>query len=80
MQQVCIKWGTCSLNYFTICNDVRQGEILSLIPLILYVNQLTDKLIACNAGCYFNSICINHVMYADNICLLTPTASAMQSL
>ena len=46
----------------------------------LYVNQLTDKLIACNAGCYFNSRCINYVMHADDICLLAPTASAMQSL
>ena len=38
----------------------------------LYVNQLINKLIACNAGCYFNStcMCINNVMYADDICLL----------
>ena len=50
------------------------------MPFTLYVNQLTDKLIACNAGCYFNSMCIKHVMYADDICLLAPTASAMQSL
>ena len=33
-----------------------------------------------NAGYYFNSMCINHVIYADNICLLAPTANAMQSL
>ena len=25
-------------------------------------------------------MCINHVMYADDICLLAPAASAMQSL
>ena len=25
-------------------------------------------------------MCTNHVMYADDICLLAPTASAMQSL
>ena len=25
-------------------------------------------------------MCINHVMYADDICLLAPSASAMQSL
>ena len=42
--------------------------------------QLTNKLIACNAVCYFNSMRINHVMCADDICLLAPTASAMQSL
>ena len=31
-------------------------------------------------GCYFNDMCINHVLYADDICLLAPTASAMQAL
>ena len=81
MQQVCIKWGKCYSNYFTICNGVRQEwNFVSYAIFTLYVNQLTDKLIACNAGCYFNSVCINHVMYADDICLLAPTASAMQSL
>ena len=41
-------------------------------------NQI--KLLSCNAGCYINDMCINHVMYADDICLLAPSASAMQSL
>ena len=79
MQQVCIKWGKSCTNYFTICNGVRQGEILSSKLFTLYVNQLTNKLIAYNAGCYFNSMCIHHVMYADDICLLALTASVMQS-
>ena len=41
---------------------------------------MTDRLLSCNAGCYINDMCINHVMYADDICLLAPSASAMQSL
>ena len=51
MQQVCIKWGKSCSNYFTICNGVRQGGILSPKLYTLYVNQLANKLIACNAGC-----------------------------
>ena len=66
MQQVCNKLGKSCSNYCTICNGVRQGGILSPNLFTLYVNQLTNKLIACNAGCYFNSMCINHVMYADD--------------
>ena len=66
--------------YFTICNGVRQGGILSPRLFALYVNQLTNKLIVCKAGCYFNDMCINHVLYADDKCLLAPSASAMQSL
>ena len=79
-QQVCIKWGNSCSTYFTICNGVRQGGILSPRLFALYVNQLTNQLIACKDGCYFNDICINHVLYADDICLLAPTASAMQTL
>ena len=63
-----------------IIYGVRQGGILSPRLFALYVNQLTDGLLSCNAGCYINDMCINHVMYADDICLLAPSASAMQSL
>ena len=38
-------------------NYVRLGGILSLRLFVLYVNQLTDKLISC-----INDKCINHVM------------------
>ena len=79
-QQVCIKWGNSCSTYFTICNGVRQGGILSPRLFALYVNQLTNQLIACKDGCYFNDMCISHVLYADDICLLAPTASAMQTL
>ena len=79
-QQLCIKWGKSCSTYFTICNGVRQGGILSPRLFALYVNQLTNQLIVCKEGCYFNDMCINHVLYADDICLLAPTASAMQTL
>ena len=69
------------IKLFPICNGVRQGGILSPKLFTLYVNQLNKKLIACNAGCYVNSMCINYVMYAElqmiYLCLLAPTASAM---
>ena len=59
---------------------MRQSGILSPRLFALYVNQLTNQLIVCKEGCYFNDMCINHVLYADDICLLAPTASAMQTL
>ena len=43
MQNVCIQWGNSYSNYFTICNGVRQGGILSPRFFALYVNQLTNK-------------------------------------
>ena len=46
----------------------------------LYMNGLTDELYNCYAGCYINDKCINHIMYADDICLMAPTGTAMQNL
>ena len=46
MQNVCIKWGNSYSHYFTICNGVRQGGILSPRLFALYVNQLTDRLLS----------------------------------
>ena len=60
-QQVCIKWGKSCSTYFTICNGVRQGGILSPRLFALYMNQLTNQLIACIYGCYFNDMCMKHV-------------------
>ena len=83
MQQVCIKWGKSISQYFTIFKDVRQGGILSPRLFALYVNLLTNKLIACKAGCYFNDMCLHHDLYADDICLIvyySTICKSMQSL
>ena len=58
---------------------MSQGGILPPRLFALYVNQLTDRLLSCDAGCYINDMCINHGMYADDICLLAPSANAKQS-
>ena len=34
----------------------------------------------CKSGCYIDDQCINHVMYADDICLLAPNAVGLQSM
>ena len=79
-QLVCIKWGKSTSDYFSISNGVRQGGILSPKLFALYINNLTNKLIDCKAGCYIDIQCINHVLYADDICLMAPTATAMQCM
>ena len=30
--------------------------------------------------CHINNVCVNHVMYADDICLMTPSPTALQKL
>ena len=44
------------------------------------MNKLSRLLVMNNVGCYIDVQCMNHLMYADDICLLAPTAIAMQQL
>ena len=80
IQQVCIKWGKSVSQYFSIANGVRQGGILSPKLFALYMNGLSGALSLCNAGCHIDDQCMNHLMYADAICVMAPTAIALQRL
>ena len=80
MQLVCVKWGKSVSQYFSIANGVRQGGILSQKLFALYMNGLSGALSLCKAGCYIDDQCMNHLMYADDICVMAPTAIALQKL
>ena len=47
----------------------RQGGILSHRLFAVYVDDLSKQLIDAKSGCFIEHQCINHVMYADDICL-----------
>ena len=79
-QNVCIKLeGGCSSGYFSISNGVRQGVIWSPKLFSVYIDHLSDKLVKCKAGCYINNLCMNHVMYADDICLMAPSPAVCKN-
>ena len=80
MQLVCVKWGKSVSQYFSIANGVRQGGILSPKLFALYMNGLSGALSLCKAGCYIDAQCMNHLMYADDICVMAPSAIALQKL
>ena len=44
------------------------------------MNGLSGALSHCKAGCYINKQYMNHIMYADDICVMVPTAIALQNL
>ena len=67
-------------SFYTISNRVRQGGILSPKIFVLYINGLTYSLSNSYAGGYINDKCINHIMYAVDICLMALTGTAMQNL
>ena len=44
------------------------------------MDKLSVCLTQCKAGCHLNETVTNHVMYADDICLLAQSAIALQKM
>ena len=64
---------------FTISNGVRQDGILSPKLFAVYLYKLTVELNKSGIGCHVGN-CMNHLSYADDLCLLPPTAMALQQI
>ena len=79
-QTVRNKWGRCIFGIFSISNGVRQGGILSPKLFLVYIDDLSNKLAKCKVGYYIDNLCMNHVMYADDICLMAPSPAALREL
>ena len=77
-QPMCIKWGKANSDY--VSNGVRQGRVLSPKLFAIYIDDLSNELALCKSGCYINEQCVNHVIYADDICLLAPSAIGLQQM
>ena len=72
--------GKLNPNLFTILNGVRQGGILSSKLFSVYMDDLSIMLIRSGVGCYIDNVCVNHVFYADDLCLMAPCAIALQQV
>ena len=68
-QEQCIRWGAEMSAYFTISNGVRQGGILSPSLFAVHMDDLSSLLNTSRIGCHIDGVCINHVFYADDLCL-----------
>ena len=42
--------------------------------LLIYVDDLSHELTLCKSESYIDDQCMNHVMYADDVCLMAPRA------
>ena len=74
------KWGKHFSEPFHVSNGVRQGGVLSPYLFAVYVDDLSNELNNIEAGCYIGDVLLNHLMFADDICVFCPSVRWLQRL
>jgi len=78
-QKFHVLWGGFLSDGFSVSNGVRQGGILSPFLFNVYTDDLSVCLDESGVGCrYLGSL--NHLYYADDMVLLSPTPSGLQQM
>lgn len=79
-QGMSVRWGNYTSEIFTVSNGVRQGGKMSPLLFNFYFRELSLKLASSNLGCQIANVYYNHLSYADDICLLSSTTTALMKL
>ena len=79
-QTMCVRWGKLISDPFTVSNGVRQGSILSPLLFSVYMDDLSIRLNKLKVGCTIGNILINHLMFADDLVLLSSSTRGLSKL
>ena len=81
-QSLTVRWGNTYSNNFLVSNGVKQGGILSprLFNIHVYMNDMSVLLNDSNIGGKIGGILVNHLSYADDICLISLSSRGMSQL
>lgn len=75
-----VRWNGALSDPSKLACGVRQGGSMSPILFNVYMDGLSHKLNQLNVGCSMNGVITNHVCYADDMVLLSPSISAMRDM
>ena len=76
----CVRWGNCFSHFFHIQTGVRQRGVLSPVLFSVYIDNVIYKAQAAGVGCYISAVCACIFLYADDIILISPSITGLQSL
>ena len=79
-QQMSVRWGDNLSDDFNVSCGVRQGSLLSPHLFNLYMNGMSEKLNKHKIGCVLNDRVVNHLIYADDIVVFSPSLAGLQCL
>ena len=79
-QQMRIKWNSSTSDTFSTSNGVKQGGVLSPILFNVYLSELIELLSEQGLGCHLHGQFSGAFVYADDITLLAPTSTALNSM
>jgi len=75
-----MKWGKHFSEPFHVSNGVRQWGVLSPYLFAVYLDDLSKELNNIKAGCFFGEVLLNHLMFADDICVFCPSVRWLQRM
>ena len=79
-QTCCVEWCGVKSKSFNVACGIRQGAVLSPILFSIYIDDLFSVLADSGFGCYINDLFYGIVGYADDLVLMSPDLSGLQSM
>lgn len=67
-------------NSWRVGNGIRQGGVNSPILFSYYINEILEVISETNIGCSIDGYKTNIMCFADDICILAPSAKGVQSM
>ena len=75
-----VRWGVCISDSFKVTNGVLQGGFLSHQLFNIYIDGLSDILNKSSVGGSIGGKRINHMLYADDLCIISLSSAGLQQL
>ena len=75
-----VRWNGSHSDRFYILRGTRQGSLLSPYLFNIFINDLLNELESSNIGLNIGNAMFNCVTYADDITLLSASATGLQTL